>query len=106
MCAPASNCVLLPACFCSVSHVISSRRQRDAKQWVLLCRRLLDVEGWAADIAMLRQQVAAADRKVTQLSLASRLPGAHRCCLANVSILSGACALPWLSVVGYCTAYM
>lgn len=39
------------------------------------CRRLLDIEGWASDMTRLRQQLAATDRKLHQMRLASRLPG-------------------------------
>jgi hypothetical protein len=47
----------------------------------MLCmrRRLLDVQGWAADAGLLRQGLAAAERKLTQLALVQRLPGAQTC---------------------------
>lgn len=40
------------------------------------CRRLLDVEGWTNDITLLRQQLLATDRKLHQMRLSLRLPGA------------------------------
>ena len=42
---------------------------------LLACRRLLDIEGWASDMTMLRQQLAATNRKLQQMRLTSRLPG-------------------------------
>ena len=46
-----------------------------SQTWLLACRRLLDIEGWASDMTLLRQQMAATNRKLQQMRLASRLPG-------------------------------
>ena len=42
----------------------------------LASRRLLDVEGWTNDITLLRKALEATDRKLHQMRLSSRLPGA------------------------------
>ena len=44
---------------------------------MLACRRLLDIEGWASDMTLLRQQMSATNRKLHQMRLVSRLPGQH-----------------------------
>ena len=60
------------------------------------------MDGWSADAGLLRQQLAAAERKLTQLSLVQRLPGAvpisyllHRPCASGHSNCMQECA-------GYC----
>ena len=43
----------------------------------MLCvRRALDAEGWDADVALLRKQLAAVERRLVQTRLAARLDGA------------------------------
>ena len=39
-------------------------------------RRALDAEGWDADVALLRKQLAAVERRLVQTRLAARLDGA------------------------------
>lgn len=42
-------------------------------------RRALDMEGWSNDVGLLRKQLAAAERKMKEMKLIERLPGAvHR----------------------------
>lgn len=56
---------------------LSSHLDEQAAKMLMPCRRLLDIEGWGSDIMLLRQQLAATDRKLQQMRLASRLPGWH-----------------------------
>lgn len=58
-------------------HLVTHEWRATCSDTVLMmvCRRLLDIEGWASDMTLLRQQVAATNRKLNQMRLASRLPG-------------------------------
>lgn len=41
-------------------------------------RRALDMEGWSNDVGLLRKQLAAAERKMKEMKLIERLPGASQ----------------------------
>lgn len=46
-------------------------------------RRALDAEGWDSDVALLRKQLAAAERRLLQTRLAARLDGAPTVSMAS-----------------------